>query len=225
MSPASSTEANSPPPESVWGADLSAANLSYIAESIRRFAVPIETVKPDPANARAHGDRNRRVVRNLLERLGQRKLLVVNRRSGIVYAGNLRLEEAKALGWTHVAVLLVDEPPIESAAFGVADNRTAELAEWDTRTLSTMLEHLGVDLSADLIGWSDEEVQNIATSAQRPTKPKDSNIVTIRLNREDREALEALVGILNMKRAEVDWDEESTAIEAVKVWGRNHPER
>ena len=60
-------------------------------------------------------------------------------RGNVVEAGNGTLEAARALGWTHVAAVLVDDEPATAAGFGISDNRTAELAEWDQEALDKLL--------------------------------------------------------------------------------------
>jgi ParB-like chromosome segregation protein Spo0J len=84
-------------------------------------------------------------VRDSLARFGQRVPIVV--RDGIVIAGNARLEAARALGWEHVAIISADDlTPEQAAAYGVADNRTAELAEWDFPVLGEIMNSLEADL-------------------------------------------------------------------------------
>ena len=113
------------------GTNKSLADLNHIAEPLRGLAVPVADLHLDPANARRHGDRNVEAIAASLSRWGQRAPLVVQRDGMVVRAGNGRLEAAKRLGWTHVAALVVDEGSVEATAFAIADNRTAELAEWD----------------------------------------------------------------------------------------------
>ena len=69
-------------------------------------------------------------------------------------AGNGTLEAAKSLGWTEIAVA---RTPIgwtwdQIKAFALADNRTAELAEWDDKVLADQL------LELDANGWELEEL-------------------------------------------------------------------
>jgi hypothetical protein len=64
---------------------------------------------------------------------------VVNRRTGAVEAGNDTLQAALALGWSHLAAVFVDDDPLTAAGFSIADNRTAELAQWDREALDQLL--------------------------------------------------------------------------------------
>ena len=122
-----------PPP------DPSAEVVANIVEQLRPLAVPIAELVPDPTNARTHDERNLDAIRGSLAAYGQRKPVVVNRRTGVVEAGNGTLRAALALGWTHVAAVFVDDDPLTATGFAIADNRTAELAGWDEAVLQKLL--------------------------------------------------------------------------------------
>lgn len=99
----------------------------------------LSELKLDPNNARKHSDKNLEAIAASLEKFGQRKPIVVHR--GVVIAGNGTLEAAKSLGWEKIAVSEVpDNWDNETAkAYALADNRTAELAEWDEPILAAQL--------------------------------------------------------------------------------------
>lgn len=103
--------------------------------------VPLDTLKPDPSNAREHSKKNLDAIEASLERFGQQKPIVVDE-TGTVIAGNGTLEAAKALGWKKIAVVRTSLKDGEAIAFALADNRTAELAEWDDRALAACLQQL-----------------------------------------------------------------------------------
>src|SRR5260370_32219673 len=115
------------------------ADLSHIAEQLRPLAVPCADLQLDPANARRHPEINLDAIKGSLRVYGQRKPIVVNRRTGTIEAGNGTLEAAVALGWSHLAAVFVDDDPMTAAGFTIADNRTAELAEWDREALDKLL--------------------------------------------------------------------------------------
>jgi hypothetical protein len=119
--------------------DPAAPDLSSIIEQLRPLAVPIEDLVPDPANARKHGAENLTAIKASLRVYGQRKPVVVNKRNGVVEAGNGTLAAAIALKWTHVAAVYVDDDPSTAAGFAISDNRTAELAEWDDDALDSLM--------------------------------------------------------------------------------------
>ena len=116
--------------------------------------VAIDSLSPDPANARKHGARNLDAIVASLRRFGQQKPIVVDSR-GVVRAGNGQLAAARTLGWSHIKIVRSDLPATELAAYAIADNRSAELAEWDATTLSSLLS--GGELGD--VGFTDDELQ------------------------------------------------------------------
>ena len=108
----------------------------------------IHGLQLDPNNARKHSEKNLQAIASSLEKFGQRKPIVVH--NDVVIAGNGTLEAAKMLGWEEISVTEVPANwDIETAkAFAIADNRTAELAEWDTPVLVTQL------LEMEQKGWN-----------------------------------------------------------------------
>ena len=118
--------------------------------------VPIDSLVFDPANARKHGERNLEAIKGSLARFGQQKPIVVGS-DNVVYAGNGTLAAARALGWTEIDVVRTELTGPEATAFALADNRTSELAEWDTEILSKTLESLrAIDFDVASIGFDDD---------------------------------------------------------------------
>ena len=125
--------------------------------------VPVEKLTFDPANARKHSDDNLSAIASSLKEFGQRKPIVVTE-GNVIVAGNGTVEAALLVGLTDVDVVRV--PKLWSAdqvkAFALADNRSAELAEWNPEVLSAQLlelEQAGFDVEAlgfDLV----EQVNN-----------------------------------------------------------------
>jgi ParB-like chromosome segregation protein Spo0J len=98
----------------------------------------LDALALDPANARLHDSRNLAAIKASLEAFGQRKPIVVA--GGVVVAGNGTLEAARALGWESIATVSADDlDEAQRTAFAIADNRTAELADWDAAKLAEAL--------------------------------------------------------------------------------------
>ncbi len=128
--------------------------LDWIAEDLRPLAVEIEQLQPDTKNARRHSEQNIRAIAASLREFGQLKPIVVNRTTKTIEAGNGTLEAARQLGWTHLAAVWVDHDPHAAIGFAIADNRTAELANWDDALLAELLagvQESTPDLYADLL--------------------------------------------------------------------------
>lgn len=143
-------------------------DLSYIAESLRALAVPIDMLAPDPANART-GHAVDRIAASL-HHYGQRKPLVVNRNQhNKIEAGNGTWLAAKQLGWSHIAAVFVDDDASTAAAFGIADNRTGEMSQWDTDALLALVPTLG-DLPT---GFAQAELDDLLLHVGAPPSLDD----------------------------------------------------
>jgi ParB-like chromosome segregation protein Spo0J len=119
--------------------------------------VPISTLTCDPANARRHPDRNLEQIKASLQRFGQQKPIVVDA-TNTVRAGNGTLAAAKALGWTTIAIVRSDLQKTELTAYAIADNRSAELAEWDNEVLAMTL----ADAEIGDVGLSEDEISELS---------------------------------------------------------------
>lgn len=91
---------------------------------------------PDPQNARSHDEANIKAIAGSLRQFGQRKPVVISKEN-IIVAGNGTVEAASQLGWKFINCVRVpsDWSDVKIKAFALADNRTAELAEWNAEVL------------------------------------------------------------------------------------------
>lgn len=129
--------------------------------------VKIESLVLDPQNARKHSSRNLDAIKASLKQFGQRKPIVVH--NGIVIAGNGTLEAAKSIGWKEIAITRCpdDWDSDIAKAYALADNRSAELAEWENGTLSASLSDLdanGWDVGE--LGFTRDDVKEIQKGEQ-----------------------------------------------------------
>ena len=111
----------------------------------------IDKLTFDSSNARKHSENNLSAIAESLKQFGQRKPIVVTS-DNVVVAGNGTLEAARFLGWPKIDVVRApaDWTADQVKAFALADNRTAELAEWNSEVLSEQLFELetsGFDIS------------------------------------------------------------------------------
>jgi site-specific DNA-methyltransferase (adenine-specific) len=105
----------------------------------------IETVKTneltlDPNNARVHSEKSVEAIANSLAMYGLRKPVVIDSDNRVV-AGNGTLEAARKLNWETIAAVRLPKDWSEEMikAFAIADNRTAELSEWNKEILAEQL--------------------------------------------------------------------------------------
>lgn len=141
-----------------------------IIEPLQALAVPLADLSPDPANARTHDRANLDAIKGSLRAYGQRKPVVVNRRTGLIEAGNGTLAAARELGWSHLAVVSVDDDPNTAAGYSIADNRTAELAGWDTDALDNLLREVQTG-DDDLAAMLDDLAAEYELASAAPPVP------------------------------------------------------
>jgi hypothetical protein len=120
--------------------------------------LPIDSLREDPANARMHSQHNLDAIKGSLDRFGQQKPIVVDE-DNVVRAGNGTLLAAQALGWEEISVVRSNLVGPEMTAYAIADNRTAELGEWNRVALAQTLEHLGEHEAASSTGFTPSEVK------------------------------------------------------------------
>jgi DNA modification methylase len=119
----------------------------------------ITTIKPYPGNPRRN-DHAVAAVAASIRAFGFRQPLVVDE-EGVLVVGSTRYKAALQLGLkvvpVHVAVGLT---PAQLRAYRIADNRTAEIADWDGDLLAMELTELkALDFDLDLLGFPDAELQ------------------------------------------------------------------
>jgi site-specific DNA-methyltransferase (adenine-specific) len=136
-----------------------------IQKDLLQLACPISQLNLLPGNPR-RGDVD--AVKASLERFGQRKPIVVRKSDRVVIAGNHTLQAAQALGWTEIAVVWVDDDDAMSKAFALADNRTAELGDYDEEALAALIGEVGA-LDPELLeatGWDSKSVSDLLDGMQ-----------------------------------------------------------
>jgi ParB-like chromosome segregation protein Spo0J len=127
---------------------------------MKTVSVKLSDLSQDPANARKHDDRNIDSIVGSLRRFGQQKPIVIDM-NNIVRAGNGTLEAAKRLGWDAIECVKTNLKGSDAVAYAIADNRTAELAEWDEDILAAQLNGLLTDdeALANAAGFLAEEIE------------------------------------------------------------------
>jgi DNA modification methylase len=176
--------------------------------------IQITQLSLDPTNARKHSQRNLDAIAASLKKFGQRKPIVVHK--GVVLAGNGTLEAAKTLGWTEIEVAEVPSDwDLDTAkAYALADNRTAELAEWDESELAKQLLELQdadwdiTELGFDIPALADIEPGDEDEIPEPPVEPKTKLGDIYQLGRHrlmcgDSTDLTSVERLMNGKRANI----------------------
>lgn len=145
------------------------------------FAVPIETVKPYPGNAKRH---DIDTIRGSLREHGQYRLAVVQASTGYVLVGNGMLEAALLEGWTELAVHRRDYDDDAARALVLLDNRSTELGGYDDAALAALLAQLN---TFDGTGYEAEDLEALLAllDSAVPTFGDDDQAVA---DRQDRAA-------------------------------------
>ena len=132
----------------------------------------VHDLSNDPANARKHNDKNIDAIIASLRRFGQQKPIVIDK-NNIVRAGNGTLEAARRLGWDTIDCVTTALQGSDAIAYAIADNRTAELAEWDEDTLAAQLNGLLTE-SEDIAlaaGFTPEEIEAMLALVEDEDEP------------------------------------------------------
>ena len=108
--------------------------------------IPIDDLTLDSNNAREHNQKNLDAIAKSLQMFGQRKPVVITKEL-VVVAGNGTLEAARQIGWKGLSCVTVpdDWDTDTIKAYALADNRTAELASWNSEILLGQLRELNTN--------------------------------------------------------------------------------
>jgi hypothetical protein len=144
--------------------------IGYIAPDLHSLAVKVDSLFPDPANARKHDERNKEAVRGLLAQYGQLVPIVVDKSTRTIIKGNCTYEQTLGLGRKYIAVNFVDFTPGQALAFGMDDNRIGELGKWDYQVAADNIRELQEFEEAILLhAWSKEEVEPLLQADWQPS--------------------------------------------------------
>jgi len=129
--------------------DFNALQELYGSVGVKIAAVPVADLKEYGNNPR----KNKKAVEavaNSIKEFGFKVPIIIDK-DGVIIAGHTRKAAAVKLGLDVVPCIIADDlTPKQAAAFRLADNKTAELAEWDDDKLAEEIKALAefpVDLS------------------------------------------------------------------------------
>jgi hypothetical protein len=137
----------------------------------------LETLQPDPRNARRHSAENLSLITESLRAVGASRSIVIDE-DGVILAGNATVTAARAAGLTQVEVIDADGDtliavrrtgltPEQKRRLALFDNRTSELAEWDGDVLRSLAD------DTDLAGlWSNDDLAALLGQAPDITFPE-----------------------------------------------------
>lgn len=132
--------------------------MSIIADTTE--VVAIDKLKPYDKNPRI-GDIG--AIAESLETNSQYRPIVVQKSSNKILAGNHTWQAAKHLGWKEIAVTFVDVNDEQAKRIVLADNRTNDLASYDSKVLTELLESLPDPVGT---GYTSAEVDALLDSIE-----------------------------------------------------------
>ena len=122
--------------------------MDSMSKNLNVKMMPIGDVVPYEKNPRLN-DQAVGAVASSIREFGFKVPIVVDGK-GVVVSGHTRLKAAKSLGLAEVPVIVADDlDDTKIKAFRLADNKVAELADWDESLLIKELEELD-DLNYDM---------------------------------------------------------------------------
>lgn len=150
-------------------AEIWTTNLRKKGKTMQIKMLNIADIKPYDRNPRNNAAAVDAVAKSIKE-FGFRNPIILDK-DNVIVAGHTRLLGAKALGMTEVpCVIAEDLTPEQVQAFRIADNKTAEIAEWDYDLLPIELhdlENSGFDMS--LLGFETDELEKLLATGGEVT--------------------------------------------------------
>lgn len=130
--------------------------------------VKIEKLVEHPKNPNKHPERQIVLLSKIIEAQGFRRPIVVSKRSGYVIAGHGRIAAARYLCMEAVPVDY-QEYETEAAEYAdmVADNKIAELAEFDREAFKEILADIDAEFDFALFGCKDNELNGLLAEIGR----------------------------------------------------------
>jgi ParB-like chromosome segregation protein Spo0J len=121
----------------------------------------ITSIRPYEKNPRVN-DGAVDAVAASLKQFGFRQPIVVDA-DGVIICGHTRYKAAQKLGLAKVPVHVAkDLTPEQVKAYRIADNKTAELAEWDMDLLPIELKDLqAADFDLSMLGFDEDELAKL----------------------------------------------------------------
>jgi DNA modification methylase len=140
--------------------------------------IAIDRLNPYAGNARSHSGRQIKLIARSIARFGFNNPILIDS-SNTIIAGHGRVAAARQLG--HVAVPAVRITHLDDAArraYMIADNRLAELADWNRQTLVIELQALvetgfEVEITGFAIPEIDLKLDEAAVAAADPLSAED----------------------------------------------------
>jgi len=140
---------------------------------------PIASLKVNPRNARTHSGKQIALLAANIRKFGFTNPALIDEERQVV-AGHARLAAVQQLGWPEMpTIMLTGLTAAEKKALAVADNRLAELAEWDPQILGEelkLLSELETDFDICIIGFDTVEIDHRVGGLDGAVDPRADDV-------------------------------------------------
>ncbi|GHS90852.1 methyltransferase [Synergistales bacterium] len=126
--------------------------------------IELSKLKPYENNARTHSKKQIEALSRSIEEFGFTLPVLIDNSDGII-AGHARFEAAIQIGMSTVpCIRLANFTEAQRAAYVVADNKLAEMSEWNEELLRSELKTLKDEFGFELatLGFSDKEIDALS---------------------------------------------------------------
>lgn len=132
----------------------------------------INSIRPYERNPRKNEPAVNAVAASISE-FGFKVPIVVDA-DGVIVAGHTRYKAAQKLGMETVPCIIADDlTPEQIKAFRLADNKTAELAEWDLDLLDLELADIDLDMSQFGFDLGEDDPVEVVEDDYEPVLPEE----------------------------------------------------
>lgn len=138
-------------------------------EEAAAIYVPIGDLRPWAENPR-HNEAAVPKVAESIRRFGFAAPIIA-RRDGEIIAGHTRWRAAQLLGLDRVPVRYMDMDPVDARLYALADNKLAEIADWDEEALARAVASLQEEGQVEgllIAGFSESEQDALLVILQEP---------------------------------------------------------
>ncbi len=144
---------------------------------------PVEKLVENPKNPNRHPEKQIALLAKIIKAQGFRRPIVVSKRSGFIIVGHGRFAVAKYLGMDSVPVDY-QEYENEAAEWSdmVADNKIAELAEFDNAALTDMIDELNAaaeEFDEELLGIAQADIDKLMGRLERAEQKNNTQEIDL----------------------------------------------
>lgn len=145
--------------------------------------VPVEKLVENPKNPNRHPEKQIALLAKIIKAQGFRRPIVVSKRSGFIIVGHGRFAAAKYLEMDAVPVDYQDyENEAAEWADMVADNKIAELAEFDNAALTEMIDELNAaaeNFDEELLGIAQADIDKLMGRLERAQQKNNTQEIDL----------------------------------------------